>query len=57
MMLYGTRENMEGIWERYERSLRKKADVSEESGGEGNGDSKGDNDSKINILVRREEED
>ena len=53
LMLYGTRENMEGIWERYERSLRKKADVSEESGGEGNGDSKGDNDSKINILVRR----
>ena len=44
---------MERIRERYERSLRKRADRSEESGGIGDRDSEEDNDGEINIVLRR----
>ena len=49
---------MEGIRERCERALRQRADGSEEScrDGDGYNDRKFNNNGKINIVVRREEE-
>ena len=47
---------MERIRERYERSLRKRADRSEESGGDGDRDGEGDNYGKINLVLRVEKQ-
>ena len=55
-MIYGIREEMEEIRERYERALRKRADRLEESGGNRDRDGEEDKDGEINLVLRQEEQ-
>ena len=55
-MRKGKSNNMEGIRERYDKSLRKRANGSEDSSGEGNRDCGSNDNREIDLLVRWEED-